>query len=100
LNTDGHGDVINKRNIIPELVGLVDSISISLNSIDPKQYGELMRIDGERFHRAMVNFAREAKKHIHDVTMTIVDIEGVDVERARRFVEEEVGVSFKLRPYF
>ncbi len=79
---------------------MVDSVSISLNSIDPGQYGKLMRIDGERFHRAMVDFAREAKKHIPDVTMTIVDIEGVDIERARRFVEEEVGVSFKRRQYF
>ena len=100
LNTDGHGDVINKRNIVPELAGLVDSISISLNSIDPEQYGKLMRIDGERFHRAMIDFAREAKKHIPEVMMTIVDIGDVDVERAKRFVEDEVGVSFKRRQFF
>jgi len=100
LNTDGHGGVINKRNIIPELVGLVDSISISLNSIDPEQYGALMRIDGKRFHQAMIDFAREAKKHIPEVVMTVVDMDDIDVERARRFVEEEVGVGFKRRPYF
>jgi TatD DNase family protein len=100
LNTDGHGDVINKRNIVPELVGLVDSVSISLNSIDPEQYGKLMRIDGERFHRAMIEFAREAKIHIPDVTMTIVDLGDVDVEEAKRFVEEEVGVGFKRRQFF
>jgi TatD DNase family protein len=100
LNTDGHGDVINKRNIVPELVGLIDEISISMNSTDPEQYGKLMRIDGPRFHRAMIEFAREAKKHIPHVTMTVVDIDEVDVERARRFVEEEVGVRFKRRPFF
>lgn len=100
LNTDGHGDVINKRNIVPELVGLVDSVSISLNAIDPEQYGKIMRIDGERFHRAMVDFAREAKKYLHDVTMTIVDIDEVEVESARKFVEEEVGVNFKRRQFF
>ncbi len=100
LNTDGHGDVINKRNIVPELVGLVDSVSISLNSIDPEQYGKIMGIDGERFHRAMVDFAREVKKYINDVTMTIVDIAEVDVESARKFVEDEVGVNFKNRQYF
>ena len=46
LNTDGHGNVINKRNIVPELVGLIDAVSISLNSTDPVQYGALMRLDG------------------------------------------------------
>ena len=41
LNTDGHGNIINKRNIVPELVGLIDAVSISLNTADPEQYGEL-----------------------------------------------------------
>lgn len=100
LNTDGHGEIINKRNIIPDLVGLIDSVSISLNSIDPEQYGKIMRIDGKRFHAAMIRFAREAKKHISDVTMTVVDTGEVDVERARKFVEDEVGVTFKPRQYF
>jgi TatD DNase family protein len=100
LNTDGHGDVINKRNIAPELKGLFDMVSISLNSIDPEQYGEMMRVDGKRFHKAMVEFAREARQYVPDVVMTVVDIESVDVEGARRYVEDVVGVKFKIRPYF
>ncbi|MBI3788150.1 MAG: YchF/TatD family DNA exonuclease, partial [Ignavibacteriales bacterium] len=27
LNTDGHGNIINKRNIVPELAGLIDGVS-------------------------------------------------------------------------
>lgn len=100
LNTDGHGNMINHRNIIPELVGIVDSISISLNSTDPKQYGELMRIDGQRFFKAMVEFAKECVRHKFDVTMTIVDLNEVDEAKARLFVEKEVGAKFKNRPYF
>lgn len=38
LNTNGHANVIYKRNIIPELVGLIDEISVSLNSSDNEQY--------------------------------------------------------------
>jgi hypothetical protein len=64
LNTDGHGSLINKRNIAPELHGVVDTVSISLNSVDPRQYGELMRINGEKNHAAMVEFAGEAKKYV------------------------------------
>jgi TatD DNase family protein len=59
LNTDGHGSVINHRNIVPELVGLVDAVSVSLNAIDPKQYGALMRIDGEKYFPVMVSFAKK-----------------------------------------
>jgi TatD DNase family protein len=100
LNTDGHGNVINHRNIVPELVGLIDSVSISLNSIDPQQYGRIMRIDGERYHREMIEFARECKKHLPEIVMTVVGIDEVDVAAAREFVEKTIGVDFRTRPYF
>jgi TatD DNase family protein len=100
LNTDGHGNVINHRNIVPELAGLVDAISISLNSTDPKQYGALMRIDGETFFPAMVEFAKECVKHHFDVTMTVVDLDEVDEPAARLFVEKKIGAKFKNRPFF
>lgn len=100
LNTDGHGSVINKRNIVPELAGLIDAVSISLNSTDPEQYGALMRLDGARFFPAMVEFAREAVQTLPRVVMTIVDLQEIDEERARLFVEEEVGAVFSKRPFF
>ena len=100
INTDGHGSVINKRNIVPELAGLIDAVSISLNSTDPQQYGELMRLDGARFFPAMIDFAKEAVKFIPNVVMTIVDLNEVDREKARRLVEEEIGATFHARPYF
>jgi TatD DNase family protein len=100
INTDGHGNVINKRNIVPELVGLIDAVSISLNSTDPQQYGELMNIDGGKMFPAMMEFAREAVKSLPSVVMTIVDVDGVDKEKARRLVEEEIGATFSTRPFF
>jgi TatD DNase family protein len=100
LNTDGHGSVINHRNIVPELVGLVDSVSISLNSVDAKQYGELMQIDGERFHKAMVEFARECVRLLPEVVMTIVGMDSVDEQKAKEFVEKEIGAKYRVRPYF
>jgi len=100
LNTDGHGSVINHRNIVPELVGLVDAVSISLNDTEPEHYGALMRIDGKKYFPAMVAFAKECVSHSLDVTMTIVDRNEVDEAKARRFVETEIGAKFKNRPYF
>jgi TatD DNase family protein len=100
LNTDGHGNIINHRNIVPELVGLVDSISISLNSMDVEQYGRLMRVDGRIFFPAMVEFAKECVRNKFDVTMTMVDLDEVDEAKARAFVDKEIGAKFKNRPYF
>jgi TatD DNase family protein len=100
LNTDGHGNIINKRNIVPELVGLVDSVSISLNSIDPAQYGTLMRIDGTRFHAAMLEFAVECKKYLPEVVMSIVGMDEVDQEKAKELIEKTLGVKYRMRPFF
>lgn len=100
LNTDGHGNVINKRNIVPELVGLIDAVSISLNATDPVQYGRLMQIDGTRYFGAMLEFARECVKHLPRVLMTVVDMEGVEKERARVLVEEDIGAVFQTRMFF
>jgi TatD DNase family protein len=100
LNTDGHGNIINKRNIVPELAGLIDSVSISLNSTDPQQYGALMRIDGPKNFAAMVEFAKDAVRLLPRVVLTIVDLDEVDEDKARSFVEKEIGAVFAKRPYF
>jgi TatD DNase family protein len=100
LNTNGHGNILNGRDIVGELVGLVDAVSVSLNTADPKQYGELMRIDGERYHRAALDFATTCKKLIGSVVITVVDVPEVDIGRAQRLVEGELGLELRIRPYF
>jgi TatD DNase family protein len=98
LDTNGHGNYINKRDITPELDGLIDSVSISLNSIDAQQYAALMRVD-PKLHQEMINFARKAKQYAH-VQMTVVGLSEVDTEKAAEFVKNEIGVQFKVRGYF
>lgn len=98
INTNGHGNYINKRDITPEMQGLIDTVSISLNSVDPEQYAKLMRVD-YRMHAEMVNFARSAKAYT-DVVMTIVGLNEVDSEKARKLVVDEIGVKFRTRNYF
>jgi hypothetical protein len=48
----------------------------------------------------MVEFAREAVRLLPRVVLTIVDLNDVDREKARRFVEEEIGATFYMRPFF
>lgn len=99
LNTNGHGNLINKRDITPELKGLIDTVSISLNSGDPRQYSEMMGLDISHFNE-MVAFAKSAKNYSNRVVMSIVSIQEVDTERARKVVEEKIGAEFRIRHFF
>jgi len=98
LNTDGHGNFINKRDITPELKNVIDTVSISLNSVDAEQYSKLMRVD-RKMHAEMLDFARKAKNFTH-VVLSIVGLSSVDTETARIFVTENIGVDFREREYF
>jgi len=99
LDTNGHGNIINKKNITPELNGLIDVLSISLNSFDPKQYSVLVGLDRSYFNE-MVNFAKSSKPFVEKVVMTIVSIDEVDIERSRKIVEEKIGAEFRVREFF
>jgi TatD DNase family protein len=99
LNTNGHGSIINKRNIIPEMVGLIDAVSISLNATEPEQYGRLMQLDGPMFFSAMLEFTREAVRFLPRVVLTIVDLDEVDKEKAKSLADD-VGAEFSTRTYF
>ena len=99
LNTDGHGNLINKKDITPEMEGLIDIVSISLNSADPEQYSKIMGIDKSMFYE-MKNFVLKSKAFVKEVVLTIVKVNEIDIERARKFTEVDLGVTFRERPYF
>jgi TatD DNase family protein len=99
LNTNGHGNAINKRDITPELSGLIDVVSISLNTFNPKQYSELMGLKVSYFNE-MINFAKGAKQFVEKVVMSIVSVNEVDIERSRKIAEENIGAEFRVREFF
>jgi TatD DNase family protein len=99
MNTNGHGNVINKKDITPEMKDIIDVISISLNSYDPKQYAELMQVSETHFDE-MKKFARLAKQYVKKVVMSVVSLDEVEIEKSRKVVEEEIGVEFRVREYF
>ena len=99
IDTNGHGNLVHKRNILPELAGLVDAISVSLNAQNAEAY---FRISQPKFgvetYEAVKDFIREAKKYIPDVTATVVSAPGIDIE-ACRSIAEELGARFRVREY-
>lgn len=99
LNTNGHGNDINKRDITPEMKGLLDSVSISLNATDEDNYARLVGVDKKLFGE-MLDFARRSKQYVPEVVLTIVDEQEIDVKKAKKIAEDELGVSFRVREYF
>lgn len=99
INSDGQANLAHERNILPELAGLVDSISISLNAPEATTYGKLCNTPfGESGYQAVCDFLQEAPRYIPDVTATAVTIPGVDIDACRR-VAEGLGVKFRVREY-
>lgn len=99
INTDGQANLVHGRNILPELAGLVDAISVSLNAPDAASYQRICRSAfGEDSYRAVKDFLRMAKDHIPSVTATAVTLPGIDIEACRK-VAAELGVEFRERVY-
>ncbi len=96
LNTNGHGNYINNKNIACEFENLIDTVSISLNSSDRKKYSQIMNIDEHLFDE-MISFTIEAKKH-SKVIFTAVDIDEININETEKFASN-LNVEFRKRNY-
>ena len=96
IDTNGHGNLIHGRNILPELKGIVDSISISLDAHDEETYDRICRPAFKNAFRGVIDFISEAKKYIPHVQITVVKLEGVDIGKCRK-IAEDLGVGFRVR---
>ncbi len=96
IDTNGHGNLIHGRNILPELKGIVDSISISLNAQDKETYHAICEPSFDDAYEGVLSFIKEAKKFIPRVQVTVVDLPGVDIERCRD-IARELGVDLRVR---
>ncbi len=99
IDTNGHGNLIHKRNILPELSGLVDSISISLNADTEEKYNKLCQpLFGSGSYEKVKEFIREAKKYIPDVSITVVALPSINLRRCEE-IAKELGVRLRVREY-
>jgi len=96
INTNGHGNLIHKRNILGELRGIVDSLSVSLDAQDEETYDRICTPSFRNAFPAVVSFIREAREYIPHVQATVVEMEGVDVEKCRK-IADEIGVGLRVR---
>ncbi len=96
INTNGHGNLINSRNILPELQGIVDSISVSLDAQDEETYNRICKPVFKNAFMEVINFIKESKKYIPHIEATVVELEGVDIEKCRK-ITDGLGVKLRIR---
>jgi len=101
LNTNGHANLIQGRDVCPDMKDRIDTVSISLNAINAPDYVALCHpVQGEAAYRAMLAFAKEAKAYVPNVVMTVVDKDKTTEEIDTCYkIAEELGVTLRVRSF-
>lgn len=97
IDTDGLANRVYGRDVTPDLEGLIDALSISLNAQNEEIYDRHCRPTLPRAYAAMLEFADRARDFVPDITLTAIDgLEGVDMA-ACEDVARRLGVKFRRR---
>ena len=101
LNTNGHANMIEWRDVTAELKGRLDTVSVSLNAARASDYNKICHsYYGEAGFRGMLEFAEKAKKYVPRVILSVVrgTIPDSDLELCREIAESR-GLELRIREY-
>lgn len=100
LNTNGLSDLIHKKSTAPQLKGLIDTVSISLNAGTKEEYLKVTRPSfGDEAYGAMQKFASDCKKYVDNVIFTVVDVIGKEEIAAAQNIADSLGIPLRVRKY-
>ena len=101
LNTNGHGSLIHGRDIVLELAGLMDVVSVSLNASDKETYNRICNPTmPDKAFDAVCAFIVSSRELLPETIATAVDLpEGLDIAKVKKFAEETLKVKFRLRAF-
>lgn len=101
INTNGHANFIYKRNIVPELVGIIDEISVSLNAADSAEYDELSQPKFDNAYDEVKKFIKCCSESGIKTDTSIVDgYKGrrLDVDKCKE-ISNELGAELRVREW-
>ena len=100
LNTNGQGNLINKRDITPELKDKIDFVNISLNASCVEKYQPICRSQyGEAGFAGLIDFAKSCRKNGIACRFSIVDCIGEDEVEACKRLADSVRIPLYVRKY-
>lgn len=101
INTNGLSDLIHGKPTAPDLKGLIDTVSVSLNATNAEDYLKVCRPKfGIQSYDAMLAFTKECTKYVPSVVMTVVDVVTSKEEQEKcKAICNSVGATLRIRPY-
>ena len=101
INTNGLGNLVNEKDITPLLKGLIDTISISLNTPNAERYHELVRSKfGDVSFDEMLHFAKKATQYVPTVVLTTVATTITkDEETQCQEICDQIGATYRIRAW-
>lgn len=101
INTNGLGDLVRGESVAPRLRGLVDTVSISLNTPDAQEYLALTRSKfGPKSFGAMLAFAEACVATVPHVVLTTVDTTiSHEEEKQCQEICDRIGATYRIRPW-
>ena len=101
INTNGHSDLILRRDTAPEYEGAFDIVSISLNAPDDQKYQQICHpIFGEEILDVIFSFAVRVKDYVPTVQFSVVkeSLSSEEIELCKQ-ISSSLGVTLRLRDY-
>ena len=102
VNTNGQANLINKKDVIPELVKYSDAVSVSLNGENEEAYNRVScPSDRENAYKAVKDFIKECVEKGIQTTATVVsgcDKAPVNTEECKK-IADSLGANFRVREW-
>lgn len=101
INTNGHANYVYKRDIVPELNGLIDTISVSLNGESSQEYNELSQPVFEGAYEEVKKFIKScADNGIETVASVVEGYKGrhLDLDKCEK-IASDLGAKFRVREW-
>jgi TatD family-associated radical SAM protein len=101
INTNGHANYVYKKNIVPELVGLIDEISVSLNGSTSEEYDELSQPKFENAYDEVKKFIKCCSDAGIKTDTSIVDgYKGrrLNVQKCEE-ISKDLGAKLRVREW-
>jgi len=100
INTNGHANLIAKRDVTPALAGIIDAVNVSLNRADAAGYNEHMKpVYGEAAYDGLLDFAAKVKKFVPSVTLSVIDVLDEDELTQCKKIAEQLELPLRVRRY-
>ena len=101
INSNGLADLLWQKQTAPSLKGLIDTVSISLNTPNQEDYLKVVRPKfGAGSYDAMLRFAKDCTDYVPNVVMTVVDVVTSKEEQEQcRKICENIGARLRVRPF-